>query len=175
MGGLSRAQTWSLFQNVSTFRLVCLVFAMTDVIFLLSTELECSVKGYPNAVFRSCSSATEANIKFHLFTERIVQMFDGPDPFSGVDALTLKEEEVNYQQPAAPDIQSSPTLAFPKLSLTPQVTESWNTPLDDVAGPSKLASNRDGARSSCSFDVPRRANGWYVAYHAVLPGVYSSL
>ena len=91
---------------------------MTNMILLLSTELECSVKGYPNAIFQSCSLATEANIKFHLFTQRIVQMFAGPDPFSSADVLMLKQEEIDYQQLEALAIPPSPILAFPKLSLT---------------------------------------------------------
>ena len=101
-------------------------------------------------------------------------MFARPDPFSGADALTLKQEEID-RQPAVPVTQpTTPVLEFAKLPLAPRVIETQNTTADIVVGPSKFASNRDSGKSLCISNVSRRAGGWFVAYHAILPGVYSS-
>ena len=152
-----------------------------------STELECSVKGFPNAVFRSCSSLTEGQIKLHLFAEHVVQMFAGPDPFSDVDDLLPQWDGVNGQQEMAPVTRpTTPAPVTPEhYPPAPQVKESRSTtpdmppelPASRIAGSSKSAANYDGPSSSLVSsppgpNIPRPGDGWYVAHHAVLPGVY---
>jgi len=100
-------------------------------------------------------------------------MFDGTDPFSDVDNLALGQGGADGKQRATSAVQPvTPVLVLPKLPLALQVTKSWNTRSDGVAESSKMALNRDGTRSSRRSKTPHHADGWYVAHHAVLPGVY---
>lgn len=138
-----------------------------------STELEGSVKGYSGAIFRSCSSTTEGKIKFQLFSERVAQMFKATDPFSDVDSLTLGQGGTDGKQRVISAVKpTTPVLVLPKLPLALPATKSWNTGSDGVAESSKMALNRDGARSSRRSKTPHHVDGWYVAHCAILPGVY---
>ena len=132
---------------------------------LSSTEIECSVKGYDGAVFQSCSSPAEGNIKFRLFAERVGQMFAGSDPFSGITGMMSRPEGCHEATPQP--VSSVPSI--PKRSellLTPKVAES-----------SKAASKYKPSGSSHVSPlqdpkVCRPGDGWYVVHNAVLPGVY---
>ena len=108
-----------------------------------------------------------------LFAERLAQMFNGTDPFFNVDSLVLKQEEADNKQQVTPVVKpTTPSPVLPKLPLALHVGESWNAASGAVAESSTSASNRNGFRSMYRLSVPRRGDGWYVAYHAVLPGVY---
>ena len=135
---------------------------------ILSTELECSVKGYDNAVFYTCSSTIQGNIKFQLFTERVARMFTGSDPFPVPDCTTRQPERGNVHQ-TMPPVQPTTSVVVvekpPRLPLVPQVAES-----------SSSASKRSASGSSLvlpsrRYKVSRHNDGWYVVYNAVLPGV----
>ncbi|KAF9787403.1 hypothetical protein BJ322DRAFT_1107468 [Thelephora terrestris] len=150
-------------------------FGRRPGVFERITELECSVKGYAGAIFRSCSSISEGKIKLQLFSERISLLFAGPDPFSGVEDLMPRREEFDNQRVIETAAKSmTPVLAMPNLSLAPgpanpshaapnRVGVLPKSTSDEVAESSKSASSRKG---------PRPGEGWYVAYHAVLPGIY---
>ena len=90
-------------------------------------------------------------------------MFAGSDPFSEVDGLILQAEEViNEQKITPPQQPATPVAVVPELPLAPQVA---GPPLD-------TASDDDGAKPFDGSSVPPNGDGWYVAYHAVLPGAY---
>ena len=75
-------------------------------------------------------------------------MFDGADPFANVDNLVLKPEEVDNEQQVTPVMQhTSPVLVLPRLP-------------------------DHSRRTSHGPNVPCCGDGWYVAYHTVLLGVY---
>ena len=85
-GSSSLVENQGLLPKCEYFRLVLQRFgSISDII--LSTELECSVKSYNDAIFRTCSSIAQGNIKFQLFIERVAQMFTGPDLFPDPDSL----------------------------------------------------------------------------------------
>jgi hypothetical protein len=136
---------------------------------LSSSELEACVKNFDSPVFRSCSSVAEGKIKFELFTEKIAQMFSGPDPFSGVAGLLLRKLEEGSPHKVVPAVQSiTPVPVVPKHSpspRSPQVAESSNSASKRRASGSLLGSLQK-ARAS------RPGDGWYVAHNAVIPGVY---
>lgn len=179
------------------------------------TELECSVKGYTSAIFQHCSLPIEGNIKFQLFTQRVAQMFAGPDPFSGVDALVPLPtggkglEEIPATQSSAPT-SVFPNYIWPALQVADSSKSTSNRdnprPSKHVnpgpsrhnnpgsskcidtgpskcidAGPSKHvdagSSRRNDAgpsliSSTHPHKTPSPGDGWYVAYNAVIPGVY---
>ncbi|KAF9777749.1 hypothetical protein BJ322DRAFT_1114794 [Thelephora terrestris] len=62
-------------------------------VFTRVSELEACVRGYENAIFRSCSSVAEGKIKFQLFAEQVNQIPSVPDPFAGVEALMPQRAE----------------------------------------------------------------------------------
>lgn len=127
-----------------------------------STELELSVKGHAHAVFRSCSSISEGQVKYQHFAKQVAEMFAGPDPFPRTGSLTLRPRE------ATPVIQAI---------VPPLPTRDTPLPLaSQSAGPSGLGSKRNASDSFTppvrSSKTPRPSDGWFVAHHAVLPGVY---
>ena len=136
---------------------------------LSRSELEACVKGHVNAVFRSCSSLTDANIKFQLFTQRVVDMFagPGPDPFSDANALAPTPARGELQE--TPTVRSAiPTPIVPKyLRYVPQVAESSKSALKQRAdsGSSLVSPMR-------CLKIPLPGDGWYLVYNGVLPGVY---
>ena len=149
---------------------------------LSRTELECSVKGYDGALFRSCSSVAEGKIKFRLFTERVSRMFSNGDPFANVDGL-VKQEDTEGEPPAAQNIAPVPVdrklRPRPRVPEPSQVSEPSQTPepssatADNFARPSPAPGCDRAGRASGSGSL-HRTEGYYVAFRAVLPGVYSS-
>lgn len=128
---------------------------------LSSSELECSIRGFGGAIYRCCSSVTRGKIKFDLFSQQLAHMFADRDPYSSVDLLVLEAEEFSIQQQIAPpEPPATPVPEAQRLPLAPQV-ESWNA-----------ASSCDGAGRLGGPSSPRNGDGWYVAYRAILPGVY---
>ena len=131
------------------------------------TELECSVKGYTGAIFQSCSSLADANIRFQLFSQRVAQMFTGLDPFSGV---------ANFVPPpvGGNDLQEIPAVQ----ATTPTQIASHNLPpAPQVAASPKSAIKRNDPGPSlvlpaCRLKNPQPGDGWYIVYKGVLPGVY---
>lgn len=104
-------------------------------------------------------------------------MFDGADPFSDADGLASKPEEFDRKQKAVSIPQ--PVTPVPVLPRLPLALRTPDPPRDvtssGIAESSTSASNRNGKARSLHGrgpNVPRRVDGWYVAYHAVLPGVY---
>lgn len=144
-----------------------------------STELECSIRGYTGAIYRSCSSVTEGNIRSYLFAEKVAQFFAGGDPFSNVqDLLPTPEEDDDQQDDEFGSQPSSPDLMMPDLPLASQGDDPSSAtsvgeappselPSNDTQEPSQSAVNHEGTGPSSS-----PTDGWYVAFHAVLPGVY---
>lgn len=98
-------------------------------------------------------------------------MFSNGDPFTGVDNWMLKQEDTELELPTTQTI--TPVSAGQMLSPAPQVPQSRNVTADQVAR-SSLPSNRNSAGHTNESDPPRRSEGYYLAFHAVLPGVYSS-
>lgn len=136
---------------------------------IASTELECSVKGYEAAIFRSCSSVTTGNITFQLFGQRLTQMFAGPNPFPTLDGSVPQPERVDDSHETMPPAQ--PTTSVPAIQKRSQPLS-----IPQVSEPSSSASKRNASGSSLSqslrkYKVSRPGDGWYVAYNAVLPGV----
>ena len=125
-------------------------------------ELKASVKGYHGAIFRSCSSVTEGQIKYHLFAKRVARMFAGPDLFP---TMPQQLEGRDFHGTVAADQRIAPIPVTPK-HLPPQVAESSNTASKRNASYSSLAS------SVRKLKVSRPSDGWYVAFNAVLPGTY---
>ena len=162
MGGLPRAKTRTHHQGVSNLSLhtsACLCLTRPS-----STELECSIKGYRGAIFQSCSSDTEAKIRFDIFTERISKMFAGPDPFPKVEALMSKLEEADELQQTPPPVEpKTPVRVTPELPLASQGPK-----------PSTTTSNVDdvNVNQSDKPSILRNGDGWYVAHCAILPGTY---
>jgi hypothetical protein len=166
MGCFSWAEARSIYQSVSS----SCPFSTTlwFLRWLSSSELEACVKGYENATFQSCSSVAEGNIKFQLFTQRVVEMFTTSDPFCGVGALMPRQKEepsesISVAQPTTP-VQVAAVHLQP--SVQPQVAES-----------SKAASKRRAIDPSLTpfSDKPKVArpgDGWYVVHTGFLPGVY---
>ena len=102
------------------------------------TKLECSVKGYTGAIFQHCSSPIEGNIKFQLFTQRVTQMFAGPDLFSGVDALVPPPTGGKGLEEIPATQSSAPTSVF----------HNYIWPALQVADLSKSTSKRNNPRPS---------------------------
>lgn len=135
-----------------------------DLTQLSSTELEASVSGYTGAIFSSCPSITEAQIRFRLFIARVTKWFAGPDPFSRVDNLIMEieigdsDESDNYgdvedDEEMEPESQpATPDLAIPKLPLVPQAGGLLNAaPIDLPATSVNLP--------TMSIDFPATSNG----------------
>jgi hypothetical protein len=158
MGCVPWPKAWRFHQSVSALSLRPSIFR--HLMQFPSTELECSIKGYSDAVFQSCASHAEGNIRFRLFVQRVGQMFAGPDPFSKVTGMIPSPDRTgSTSQPVTPIPVTEPLLA-------PQDTE-----------PSEVASKRVLSSSSHApppprFKLSRPGDGWYVAHNAVLPGVY---
>jgi len=125
-----------------------------------STELESSVKGFSGALFYSCSSQSEAEIKFELFSQTVTLMFaDSPDPFSVVGGGLIPRQ--------GGDVFTDPPIGTPAPAPQP------------VAGPSTSRSSRTGKAVDYRTPTPHHAmgtaisnEGWFVAFNAVIPGVY---
>ena len=92
-------------------------------------------------------------------------------PDSDVDDEELEEE------PAPAAGSTTPVLAMPNLPLVSN-TEDPNTTSNDAAESLASASNDVAESSKLAPDPqvapsdPRPGEGWYVAHHAALPGVY---
>ena len=127
-----------------------------------STELELSVKGHAGAVFRSCSSISQGQVVYQRFAKRVVEFFANPDPFSDANDLTPQPRE------PTPAIQAIAPALAPRHPPLPLTSES--------AGPSGLGSKRNASGSFSptlrNSKAARPSDGWFVAHHAVLPGVY---
>ena len=91
----------------------------------------------------------------------------GPDPFSDVNALAPTPARGELQ--GTPTVRSAtPTPIVPKyLRSVPQVAESSKSALKRRAEPglSLVSPMR-------RLKIPLPGDGWYVAFNAVLPGVY---
>ena len=110
--------------------------------------------------------------KFQLFTQWVADMFagPGPDPFSDLNAPA--------PMPAQGGLQG--TLTVQSATLTPIVPKYlWSVP--QVVESSKSALKRHAkSRSSLispmhCLKIPLPGDGWYVAFNAVLPGIYCGL
>jgi cell division septation protein DedD len=141
-----------------------------------STDLEASVRGFHNATFQSCFSATEGKVLFQLFTEEVVQMLNSSEFFNSVRALTPQERmEVIKETLAAQPITSSkddptPTPPSPAVVLTPTPPSS-----QQAAESSRAASKRkavDPPPVPHETKTSRPGDGWYVVQVGVVPGVY---
>jgi hypothetical protein len=93
-----------------------------------------------------------------------------------VDGDDDDDNDDGDDKPAPTARSNSPVLAIPSLPLVPDITDAnmastsdvqYKPASSDVAESSKSALDRQPAPP-----VPRRREGWFVAYHAVLPGVY---
>jgi len=155
-----------------------------------STELEASVSGYTGAIFRSCPSIAEAQIRFRLFTAKVAKWFAGPDPFHGVgNLLTVIEIEDSDEDDYDNDDNSdgdeemgpapqpaTPELATPELPLTPQVSGPSDVASIDVPASSDVIEAPGGIVPASSASLTagslKPGDGWYVVYAAVFPGVF---
>lgn len=170
LGCFPRPETGSYRESVSTFtpqRSVSLLFLTR----FPRSELEASVKGYTNSIFRSCSSPADGNIKFQLFTQRVVEMFAGPDPdpFSSANArIPLPAQSGSQEVPTIRSATLAPIISQ-YLRPAPQVAESSKSALKRADSGSTLVSPMRRLR------IPPSGDGWYVASDAVLPGVYCGL
>lgn len=131
-----------------------------------STELEGCVRGYENAIFQSCASVAEGNIKFQIFIQRVVEMFKVPDLFSGVDTLMLQRQEGGG---------GTTSISQPTIPVQVVLTHSQHS--TPVAESSKAASKRRAVDPPPSpppqkSKLVRPGDGWYVVHTGVLPGVY---
>jgi len=135
--------------------------SVLDLTQLSSTELEASVSGYTGAIFRSCHSITEAQIRFRLFIAKVTKWFAGPDPFPGVGNLMMEIEiessDEDYDnrsddegdEEMEPEPQPvTPEPLIPRLPLASQAgglpnMASINDPAmsNNVEGPPRSASN----------------------------------
>jgi len=130
-------------------------------------ELEASVKGNNEAVFRPCSSVADGKIKFQLFAERVAMMFTDLDPVSsvGVSMFRQPEKSVNPRGKVLATQSVAPVPVAP-THLAPQVAESSKAASKHPAsGPSLILPGRKPKAS-------RPGDGWYVAHNAALPGAY---
>ena len=98
-------------------------------------------------------------------------MFSDGDPFADVDEWILKQEDKQTEPPTTQPAAPVPT--GQRLPPTPRVPESRNATTDNVSRPSP-PSNRDIAGYANESDPSHRTEGYYVAFNAVLPGVYAS-
>ena len=131
------------------------------------TELKFSVKGYTGVIFQSCSSLTDANIRFQLFSQQVAQMFTGLDPFSSVANLVPPLVGGNDLQ-EIPAIQATtPTqIASHSLLPAPQVVVSLKLAIKcNNPGPSLVL-------PTCHLKNPQPGDRWYIVYKGVLLGVY---
>lgn len=78
----------------------------------------------------------------------------------------LGEESAQDELPVV-----SPTPLDQRLPLAPRAPGLWNGTADNAATPSPYHSD---VRRANVPDRPRHTEGYYVAFHAVLPGVYPS-
>ena len=166
--GFSSACEWPRLVRISVL----------DLTQLSSTELEASVSGYAGAIFRSCSSVTEAQIRFRLFVARVSKWFASPDPFFRVEDLMMEieiedsDDDDNYNgdkgdEEMEPESQpATPELAILRLPLAPQAGGLLNAaPIDLPAAPIDLpATPIDLPAASIdlptmSVDPPATSNG----------------
>ena len=132
-------------------------------------------------MFRPCSGLSEGKIKFELFAQRVALMFaDSADPFSAVDVLLPRQGEDVVMHPQGEDVVMSHE--GEDIPTGPPVTTTIPTP-QPIAGPSTSRTSRTGkavdygiltsALSSHHITgTPVPNQGWFVAFNAVLPGVY---
>ena len=140
-------------------RLEFVHISVFDLTQLSSTELEASVSGYTGAIFHSCSSVTEAHIRFRLFTAKVAKWFAGPDPFPGVGDMIMEIEiedsdnndnngndrDDDEEMEAEPQTATA-ELVIPKLPLAPQ-----------AGGPSSVGSIDCPAMSNVIEELPKSA------------------
>ena len=90
-------------------------------------------------------------------------MFEGTDPFAGVDTLMPRQDMDVHMDPLArtPPFTQQP-VAGPSTSRLSQPPVTMTDP-----GPSTSTSSHN---SVTAID-PIPGKGWFVAFHAVLPGV----
>lgn len=96
-------------------------------------------------------------------------MFSNGDPFTNVDTLVLGQEDMQNEPPA---MQPAPPLDQ-ELPLVPRTPESRGPTAGNISRSSPVPYRNSTRRANVS-DHPRREEGYYVAFHAVLPGVYPS-
>ena len=86
-------------------------------------------------------------------------MFVGPEPLFDLNESVPKEEDAYYSGQVTPSTTPVPTA--PELPSNPQAAESLNA-----------TSNPEVLEPSGEDTTPRDGDGWYVAFHAALPGTY---
>lgn len=160
---------WRHDESVSISYWIC------DFLFLIQpsrSELESSVKNYRGALFRSCSSVVEGNIRMQLFIQHVTKWFANADPFSEASAL------VAHSNPSAEGdhLQESPV-----RSATPTQTfrEYYPPQVAGFSGSARPGRESPPTSSFCTcrlrFGTPHPSEGWYVVYHAAIPGIYQGL
>ena len=130
-------------------------------------ELKCSVKGYTGAIFQSCSSLTDANIRFQLFSQQVAQMFTSLDPFSSVANLVPPPvggndlQEIPAVQATTPTQIASHNLPpAPQVAVSPKSAIKCNDPGPSLVLPAHRLKN------------PQPGDRWYIMYKGILLGVY---
>lgn len=98
-------------------------------------------------------------------------MFSKGDPFADVDNLMPKQENADDGLPATQPIALAP--ADQTFRFTSQVPEPSSATVDRFTRFSP-APGRNGARRASGSGSLQRTEGYYVAFRAILPGVYSS-
>lgn len=98
-------------------------------------------------------------------------MFSDGDPFADVDYLIPKQDDTHSKPPA-----TQPTTPVPvdqRYRFASQVPENPSTTVDNFTR-SSPAQGRYSARRASGLGSLQRTEGYYVAFCAVLPGVYTS-
>ena len=101
---------------------------------------------------------------------------DGDDDGDGDDDDVCGDDDHGDDRPVPAAGSTTPVSTIPRLPLAPNVADANIASTSDVEY--KLASNDVAESSKLALDrqvaprVPGPREGWYVAFHAVLPGVY---
>lgn len=138
--------------------------------YVSSSELEHSIKGHACAVFRPCSSISDGHVKYQLFAKQVAEWFVDSDLLSDTNSPTPQPRVGGItRREATPTIETIAPALVPRRSpppLTPQVAESSTSGSKRNASDSSLTSPLRRSKAA------RPSDGWFVAHHAVLPGVY---
>ena len=97
----------------------------------------------------------------------LTQIFAGPDLFSEVDSLVPKLEGADEQP-----LDEQPNTGPPEQPVTPRVVPSELPAGHTVVESPAVAPGCNSAMHPDIHNVPHNGDGWYVAYHAILPGTY---
>ena len=134
-----------------------------------SAELEFSIKGHACAIFRPCSSISDGHVKYQIFAKQVTEWFADLDSSSDTNSSTLQPRGGVTCREATPAVETIAPALVPRhypRPLTPQVAES------SASGSKRNASDSSLTSPLRRSKAARPSDGWFVAHHAVLPGVY---